>query len=427
MTGLEASAPAFSTPLESPGRAPLDVRLVAVVMLVTVLTATPVIQGKLQLLDVACLAALPFLAHWIARDRWLLVLTLALSVWGIGQLVSDEVNGLGFRGSMQLATAAAMLGIVPVLVWIARYEMRRMCLILLAVAAGMVLELLLVERLDVASAVSWKYGFNTPVALGLLALTDLAWHRRRRLLSFVALTFIVVLAVGTDHRHLAAVAALTGLVMIVPRPRHRHPRVVSTLAVMILVVGTLSGAFLQAAKAGWGGDRTEAQVDAFGVNPVQFLVNVRPEPFQELYLYSLRPVLGWGSQPQMDTATFDASLAFLEDIGVRRDDIAANWRDLEVPGVAAHSTAIDSWLRAGLAAVPFWTLTWVLALWAGISAISRRTSPFVVFWTMLILWNTLFEPMTAKYHVELAAYLALALTTIRSSRTPQLPQGDGRQ
>ena len=119
------------------------------------------------------------------------------------------------------------------------------------------------------------------------------------------------------------------------------------------------------------------------------------------------------------------SLDFLQHIGVVRDDIAANWLDLEVPGVAAHSTAIDSWMRAGVSAVPFWVLVWVLALWAGVQAIRFRASPLVVRWTMLILWNTVFEPMSARYHLELAAYLALALTTIRrfEQRPAELPRG----
>jgi hypothetical protein len=84
---------------------PEDGRLVAVAVLVGLLAATPVIPEKLQLLDVACLTALPFLARRVAHDRWLTVLTLTLAVLAIGQLVSDEVNGLGFRGSMQFATA----------------------------------------------------------------------------------------------------------------------------------------------------------------------------------------------------------------------------------------------------------------------------------------------------------------------------------
>jgi hypothetical protein len=415
MNVAEASSATSSLLLESRRKNPLDGRLVAVVVLVAVLTATPVIRGKLQLLDVACLLALPFLARWVARDRRLLVLALTLAVWGIGQLVSDEVNGLGLRGSMQFATAITVLGIVPILMWVSRYDLRRACFVLAGVATGLILELLFVQHLPVASAFNWKYGFNTPVTFALLALTDLAWQRGRRIPSFLALALIVVLAVGTDHRHLAAVAALTGLLMMAPRPRHRHPRVVSTVAVLILLVGTLSAAFLQLAKDGRVGDRTAAQVATFGADPISFLVNVRPEPFQELYVYSRRPIMGWGSQPQMDTATFYSSLAFLHDIGVRRDDIEANWRELEVPGVAAHSTAFDSWLRGGLAAVPFWTLVWVLALSAGLSAIRYRSSPFVVLWTMLIVWNTFFEPMTAKYHLELAAYLVLALTTIHSS------------
>jgi hypothetical protein len=388
--------------------------VVAVAVLIAVLIATPVIKGKLQLLDVACLAAMPFLAARIARDRRLLVLTLTLTMWAIGQLVSDDVNGLGVRASMQFATAITVLGTVPVLVLVARYDIRRMSLVQAAVATGLILELLLVEHLPVASAASWKYGFNTPVALGVLALTDVAWQRGRRTPSLLGLAFIVVLALGTDHRHLAAVAVLTGFLMILPRREHSHPRVVSTAIGLILLLGAFSGAFLQSVEAGWVGGRTASQVAEFGANPVSFLINVRPEPFQEFYLYSRRPVIGWGSQPRMDTATFNASLAFLQDIGVRRWDIAVNWRDLEVPGVAAHSTAVDSWVRAGLAAIPFWILVWAVALSAGIFALRYRASPFVVLWTMLIVWNTLFEPMTARYHLELAAYLALALTTIHS-------------
>src|SRR5215207_5126343 len=107
-----------------------------------------------------------FPASRVVRDRRLLVLALTLAVWAIGQLVSDHVNGLGLRGSMQFVTAITMLGIVSVLVLVARYDTRRMYFVQIGVAIGLFLELLLVQQIPMTSATSWKYGFNTPVAIG---------------------------------------------------------------------------------------------------------------------------------------------------------------------------------------------------------------------------------------------------------------------
>jgi hypothetical protein len=96
-------------------------------------------------------------------------------------------------------------------------------------------------------------------------------------------------------------------------------------------------------------------------------------------------------------------------------DIAAvsgYWMQLDIPGVSSHSMDADSWARAGVSAVPFWILAVVLALWAGTTALQFRSSPLVIMWTMLVLWDTFFSSLTPLGASLLAAYLALAVVTI---------------
>ena len=45
--------------------------------------------------------------------------------------------------------------------------------------------------------------------------------------------------------------------------------------------------------------------------------------------------------------------------------------------------------------------------------VGARSSPLLVLWTILLFWDALFSPMTGLFHVSLAAYLALAVTTLR--------------
>jgi O-antigen ligase len=256
----------------------------------------------------------------------------------------------------------------------------------------------------------------------------------------MALATICIVGVLTDHRHLAGIAVLTAILLLAQRgleqdwklqyrlrrsgqriwflpelrviSRKGHPKTISVLAGVTLLLAALSGAFIQAAEADFLGPRSGGQVKQFQGSPWSILVNIRPEPFQEFYLFWLRPLFGWGSHPRLDSAAYRGSKDFLQHLGVVRDDLDNLWLKLELPGVSAHSQAMDSWARAGLAAVPFWLLVLGLALWIGTKAIRFRSSPMVVLWTILILWDAIFSPLTSLSHLELAAYLALGITSL---------------
>ena len=252
------------------------------------LTAVPVFAGKLQAFDMVCLFAAPFVIGRVWRYGRIRVLSLALVIWAAGQLVADWLHGEGlFRLSMPLATALTILAIVALLVFLGRGDFRRIRLLLIGVAVGFILEQVFVQSTPLAASESWKYGLNVPVAVCLLAFTDYSWRSGRQMPSAVALALICIIGLVTDHRHLAGVAIVTAILLFVRRGRDHNPRTISVLAGVALLVTALSGAFLQAADTGALGVRSVRQVHQYGSSPVLIMVNVRPEAFQEFYLFTL--------------------------------------------------------------------------------------------------------------------------------------------
>jgi hypothetical protein len=288
----------------------------------------------------------------------------------------------------------------------------------IGLAGGLVLGNVVFDRYPLGDPMSWKFGLNVPVSIALLAFTDLAWRRGNRIPSFLALAAICGLGLWSDTRGIMGIAALTAVFVLLPRRHHqRHPRLLMTAGGIALLLGALSILFVDSAQAGLLGKRSVSQVREYGSNPISILVNVRPELYQELSLFLQRPLTGFGSQPRLSASAYQESLEFLQRVGVTDiEALSAYWIQLSIPGVSAHSMAADSWARAGVSAVPFWILVVVLALWAGTTALQFRSSPLVIMWTMLVLWDTFFSPLTVGGATTLAAYLALAVVTITSTR-----------
>jgi hypothetical protein len=330
--------------------------------------------------------------------------------------------------SLPLALAGIALGTTPVLVKLACGDFRRMRFLVLGVAGGLVVSQLILKK-PLNDPATWKYALNVPVTVALLALTDLAWRRGHRVPTLLALAAACGLGLWADHRGLTGIAALTALFVMLPRRRrHRYPKISSVAAGVALVLGALSILFVDSAQSGLLGERSVAQVQQYGSDPASILVNVRPELFQELSLFLQRPLTGFGSEPHLNTSTYDQSLQFIRSVGVTRTDLQDYWLHVDDPGVSAHSMAADSWARAGISAIPFWTLVIVVALWAGVTALRFRSSPLVVMWTMLVLWDALFSPLPGVLAVQLAGYLALAVVTITTTPgTPPAPNEANRR
>ena len=409
---------ALLLPSRAVGAAAVDVDLVLLSLMLAFLAAIPAVSGKVQLLDVACLVLFPFIIRRAMRDRVVALLVVTSALWAFGQLVSDSVNGLGsLRPSLSLALALTLLTLVPTLTYFARGDVRRIRILIMGLVVGLVLWYLLFQGAPVTEPASWKFEYNPPASVALLALTDLAWQRGRRWPSLLALGAIFAIGVWSDNRGLAGIAALTGLFCVAPRNRrHRYPKISSTVAGVLLLFGAASILFVDSAQAGLLGERSVSQARQYGSSPVSLLVNVRPELFQELGLFWQRPLTGFGSVPRLTTTDYETSLAFMQQMGVDRPELHDYWLHVEDPGVSAHSQMADSLARAGVFTLPFWTVVMVLALWAGTTALRYRSSPLVVMWTMLVLWDSFFSPLPGPVAIELAGYLALAAVTVAGTR-----------
>lgn len=412
-------------PSQTVGRGHLDMNLVLLAFGLALVAAVPVIPNKLQLGTVVGMGLLPFFIGGAWRDLRVRFLVTALILWAVGQVVSDEVNGLGLRLSLPLTLVVTILATTITLLYFARGDSRIARFLTLGVTCGLILSLVVFERFSITDPGSWKFGLNAPLSIALLALTDLAWRRGNRIPSFLALASIGGLGVWSDSRGMTGIAALTAVFVLLPRGRrHRDPRTIFAGGCIALLLGGLSILFVDSAQAGLLGERSAQQVREFGLNPISILVNVRPELYQELSLFLQRPLTGFGSQPHLSTSAFQESLQFVQTVGVTNiEGVRDYWMTLDIPGISAHSMAADSWARAGVLAVPFWILVVVLALWAGATAMQSRSSPLVIMWTMLILWDTFFSPLPVPAAMMLAAYLALAVVTISNTRNP-LPPGD---
>jgi O-antigen ligase len=182
------------------------------------------------------------------------------------------------------------------------------------------------------------------------------------------------------------------------------------MSCLLLIAG-----FFTAARAGWLGERSMLQFRSESVDVWTIMVNGRPEGLQSLYLISEEP-FGWGSAPELDGVTFARSLAFISDNEVEVFvNLPKDWLVKTNPGLAAHSSALDTLVQAGLLAVPFWAFVLFVGLRRAMNAIRTRAGPLTVFWTVAVVWNVLFEPLVWPKHVLLAGYLALVLLPLPRS------------
>jgi hypothetical protein len=379
------------------------------------LAAIPAIRGKLLLLDVAAVAALPLLLGELWRSRRLAPLVVTAGLWAGGQLVADAVNGIGPRLSMQLVTACMLVAVPVALLHLARDDPRRVRVLVAAVALGLAAgEVAFPAEPHASIAQLWKFGLAVPVSIAVLALTDLRWQAGSRVPTLLALPALAALDLLADARSMVVLTVFTLALYLVPPNRAARLRVVTTLVTGAVVAAVLVAGFFAAARAGWLGERSAEQVGRDSGDVASIVANARPELLQAYYLAGQRPLTGYGSLPRLDGTTFSAALDDLARRGVTVDrNLREDWLIKADPGVAAHSMLLDSVVRAGLFAVPFWLYLATLAVRRGVTAVRFRASPLVAFWSLNVLWDALFSPLTGLHHVLLAAYLAVVLLPLR--------------
>jgi hypothetical protein len=420
LTAVTTAPPAASGGVAvQPARRPVLVLLIAVM----IAAAAPILPGRLLLLDLLCLLALPLLARTLLSDRRFGALVLTVSGWALGLLLADMSNGTGLRISQHLVAACGIVLVTAALVRLSGNDPVRLRLFIAALAVGIAIAGLTLGQAGPTSAmyptgppptpeILWKYKLAEPLSIAALALCDIRWRAGSRWPTFVTLVLLVIADVLCDLRSLA-VATLCALVLaMIASTRRLKLRPAQVIALGGIPCLLLIAGFFGAAKAGWLGERSLLQFRGDSVDVWTVMANGRPEGLQALYLIREKP-FGWGSQPNLDSVTFARSLTFINEHHVTVDvNLPKDWLVKTNPGLAAHSSALDTVVQAGLAALPFWIFVLVLGLRRAMTAIRLRAGPLTAFWTVAIVWNMLFEPFVWPGHLELAGYLALCLLPV---------------
>ncbi|HEX8626652.1 MAG TPA: hypothetical protein VF755_00580 [Catenuloplanes sp.] len=373
--------------------------------------------GRVVLLDVVCLAALPLLVATMVSHRRLGVLILVTATWAAGQVVADVANGSAPRASQGLLTAVTVMAITTALVRLSGSDPVRVRLLVAAVMIGLGLGPILSGDVGMAATSIWKYALGAPLSIAVLALCDIRWQAGARRPVYVALSTLAVVNVLLDFRSLAVMTVFTLALYAGANRRGRKLAGVPVLLTGLACFALLVVGFQAAARAGLLGERSAEQFGRDSATVFAVMGDARPELLQAVYLTAQRPLTGYGSQPQVDNRTFSDSLDFIAAHGATPDvNLRRDWAGNVNPGVAQHSMMADAVVMTGVLAVPFWGLVVALTIRRAVSAVRLRASPLTTFWSLLMAWDILFSPLTPLYHVQLAAFLALVLMPVPAPR-----------
>ena len=200
-------------------RRPVALLLAAVL----IAAAVPVLPGRLLVLDLVCLMALPLLATTLLDDRRFGVPVLVIGGWALGLVLADTAGGTGPRVSQHLVAAVGILALTAALVRLAGNDPVRLRLFIAALAIGLAIAGLSTGGAGPTSAaypdgppatpaILWKYQLAEPISIAVLALCDIRWRAGSRAPTFAALLLLAAADILCDLRSLA-VATLCALVL----------------------------------------------------------------------------------------------------------------------------------------------------------------------------------------------------------------------
>lgn len=291
-------------------------------------------------------------------------------------LISDSGSLLGLAVSAgTLLWARSVLGIGKV-----------------AVLAGIGITLRVPLILDPSTSNMWKFFFEVPTTVLLLALA--AWTGKRWV-ELIALAVLGTISLVSDSRSLTAMMLMTvALVAWQARPLGRSrsgstARTLLGIAVLGSVVYMVVTALIFSGTLGQGAlERSEAQIEASG----SLLTGGRPELGASVALITAQP-LGYGSGT-IPTAT-DVLVAKSGMFGLGYDpNNGYVERYLFGSGFEVHSVLGDLWIRYGLAGAALGVALAALALIGSGSRIaSRQASALVVLLSIRMLWELAFGPI----------------------------------
>jgi hypothetical protein len=136
------------------------------------------------------------------------------------------------------------------------------------------------------------------------------------------------------------------------------------------------------------------------------LAAARPESVVSYYAIKANPLLGRGSDGQLDADERAHVFSTLARAGA---NTSLKEQDrLLGQGINSHSQAFSAWVHAGVLGF----LPWLYMIYLGVRRLTRRSlptalQPLLAMWVAQVIWDALFSPWTPHTHVVLGAFVAL--------------------
>jgi hypothetical protein len=411
-----------------PKTQPLPVRVSALdvwaFLVPAVSFAQVTVVGQLYISELLMLVMLPWL--WSARGRlpvprWFVVLWAG---WLLSQIVTDIVVGSVFEDFSRgwAAIVFTLTDLAAILVLAA--TPRRARLFALGLATSGILGYFIAPSIFAADY-PWKFAFGLPVAFVLAAFLSGSIGNRLPLLSAGGFVSFGGLNLLLGFRNLGGISLLTAGYLLLIAFAGRRQAVLSvsiwrtTAGLLLLAVGVLGTLQLYdvAASQGLLGSAAQAeyqsQSGALGV-----LIGGREEILASTQAVIDSPILGHGSWAK-DLKYVDLLMQRLSDLGYVA---ATNYYDSGL--IPTHSYLMGSWVWAGFLGAVFWLGVLAVVVWllANLYVFRLELAPLVVFFAMLLLWNTAFSPYGADARVLACYSLALCLLGLRQMRRVDVDQ-----
>jgi hypothetical protein len=339
-----------------------------------------------------------------------------LSLWGVGQLVSDIYS---LTPAADIARGLALIAFTAINFFGFRELFNNGRVYIAEAYLGVSLAALLMYLFspdDHALADNWKFGLSLPVTLSLLAFASVPSIQRR---AFLSCAFIVT-AGGLNLQHafrsaagmcflVLALVAIQRIVRGGSRGMRRAVLISSSVLVSILAVAGYSS------LAGSGSLGVEAQekyetqsTGTFGV-----LLGGRQEPVYSLLAIKDRPLLGYGTDPPLSSDLDARARSALFELGYERDDNAEEAR----PTIPTHSGLFGAWVFAGILGVPVWLLILKRGIVALVASASSAVSfsPLLAYVTISAIWDVLYSPFGAGRRMAVAL-MVVAWTSASAAR-----------
>lgn len=353
----------------------------------------------------------------------------AFSLWALAIVISDIYNETQFFDTVRnLATplvgAASLLFCIGVL---SRNPMALLSFLAATVVAKGVLGESGYGEAFADQAISWGgiqqntnffkvriEPFLTPAAL-----IAGCWAARKSLLfaagvfGIFAIGYFIVDARASGFAFFMSALALAAIHARI-RPRFSRLLVASVIVASISYVSFLGyvNYTLTYNPNGHNGIQLARTNNPF--NPLELMLQGRPEWYVMTSAIAERPVFGWGSwaiDPNLRFTYLEAERSGIFNYG-------AIGRRSGVHHIPAHSVVGSAWMWSGLLGLVamVWLLRSLIVMAMQLRVVQSILLPVVVFWSVLIFWHYFFSPPQS---VRLSFPIALASLIVLSGSVPR--------